>query len=51
MAAVETIYKIYHKEEELYLNREMEKAYSDFVKMRGEDSIAFGDRLEKWLEI
>lgn len=51
MAAVEAIYSVYHKEEELYLNKEMEKAYLDFVEMRGEDSIVFGDRIDKWLEI
>lgn len=51
MAAVEVIYAIYHKEEELFLNQEMEKAYLDFVEMRGEDSVAFGERIEKWLQI
>lgn len=51
MAAVEAIYSIYHKEEELYLHKEMEKAYLNFVEMRSEDSLAFGGRLEQWLEI
>lgn len=51
MAATEVIYGLYHKEEKLFLSKEMEEAYLGFVEMRGEDSIAFGGKLEQWLQI
>lgn len=51
MAATEVIYGLYHKEEELFLNGEMEKEYLGFVDMRGGDSFEFGGKVEQWLHI
>ena len=51
MAAIEVITSMYPTEEALFLNEDMEAAYSELVAFRNPDSIEYGKAIEKWLKL